>query len=63
MGTKFPACSLQDHEVRAYREIERQDMHKVLDDYVAFCLRMGVSHLTVSLPSMYPVNFGISSTL
>ncbi|PON92089.1 GPCR kinase [Trema orientale] len=42
MGTKFPASSLKDQEVRAYREIERQKMHKILDEYLVFCHRMGV---------------------
>ncbi|KAJ9171387.1 hypothetical protein P3X46_014766 [Hevea brasiliensis] len=42
MGTKFHASSLKDQEVRAFREIERQDMHKTLDEYLLFCRRMGV---------------------
>ncbi|XP_057435649.1 U-box domain-containing protein 33-like isoform X2 [Lotus japonicus] len=42
MGAKFPASSLKDQEVRAYREIERQNMHKTLDEYLRICQRMGV---------------------
>lgn len=42
MGTKFPASSLEPEEVRAYRELERQDMQKVLDKYLAICRHMGV---------------------
>ncbi|KAK3194787.1 hypothetical protein Dsin_026097 [Dipteronia sinensis] len=42
LGTKFPASSLKEQEVRAYRELERQDMQKVLDVYLAICRRMGV---------------------
>ncbi|CAI8613163.1 unnamed protein product [Vicia faba] len=42
MGAKFPASSLKEQEVRAYREIERQNMHKTLDEYVRICYRMGV---------------------
>ncbi|KAJ1408635.1 Rossmann-like alpha/beta/alpha sandwich fold [Sesbania bispinosa] len=42
MGAKFPASSLKEQEVRAFREIERQDMHKTLDEYLRICQRMGV---------------------
>ncbi|KAM6601120.1 hypothetical protein CsatA_020729 [Cannabis sativa] len=42
MGTRFPANSLKDQEVRAYREIEKQKMHRSLDDYLFICDRMGV---------------------
>ncbi|KAK9910410.1 hypothetical protein M0R45_034375 [Rubus argutus] len=42
MGTKFPASQMKDQEVRAYREIERQNMHKILDDYLRICRHMGV---------------------
>ena len=42
MGAKFPASSLKDQEVRAYREMERQNVHKTLDEYLRICQRMGV---------------------
>ncbi|KAK4849012.1 hypothetical protein QYF36_019742 [Acer negundo] len=42
LGTKFPASSLKEQEVIAYRELERHDMQKVLDQYLAICRRMGV---------------------
>ncbi|KAJ7962401.1 putative U-box domain-containing protein kinase family protein [Quillaja saponaria] len=42
MGTKFPASSLKEQEVAAYREIERQNMHKNLDEHLLICQRMGV---------------------
>ncbi|KAL5796164.1 hypothetical protein ACOSQ2_000984 [Xanthoceras sorbifolium] len=42
MGTKFPASSLKEQEVTAYRALEREDMKKVLDEYLAICQRMGV---------------------
>ncbi|KAM2280342.1 hypothetical protein ACFX1S_041075 [Malus domestica] len=42
MGTRFPASSLKDQEVRAYREIERQHMNKILDDYLCICRQMGI---------------------
>ncbi|KAM4094713.1 hypothetical protein ACB094_06G214800 [Castanea mollissima] len=32
LGTRFPASTLTEQEVRAYREIERQNMQKLLDD-------------------------------
>ncbi|XP_045788296.1 U-box domain-containing protein 33-like isoform X1 [Trifolium pratense] len=42
MGGKFPANALTRQEVKAYREIESQDMHKTLDSYLLICQRMGV---------------------
>ena len=45
VGAKFPASSGEDHEVKAYREIEKQNMHKILDDYLCICQRMGVTIL------------------
>ncbi|ONI23124.1 hypothetical protein PRUPE_2G170900 [Prunus persica] len=42
MGGWFPASSLKDEEVRAYREIERQNMNKILEDYFRICRQMGV---------------------
>ncbi|XP_061341300.1 U-box domain-containing protein 33-like isoform X2 [Gastrolobium bilobum] len=42
LGAKFPVSALKEQEVLAYREIERQDMHKTLDDYVLTCQKMGV---------------------
>lgn len=47
VGTRFPASSLKDQEVRAYREIERQNMNKILDEYLLLCRRMGVIFLLV----------------
>ncbi|TQE00512.1 hypothetical protein C1H46_013868 [Malus baccata] len=42
MGTKFPAHSLTNQQVRVHRETERQHMNKILDDYIRICLQMGV---------------------
>ncbi|KAG6663518.1 U-box domain-containing protein 33-like [Carya illinoinensis] len=42
MGTKFPASSMKEQEVRAYRKLERQNMQKILDDYLLICRQMGV---------------------
>ncbi|KAJ0113486.1 hypothetical protein Patl1_00456 [Pistacia atlantica] len=42
LGTKLPASSVSEQEVRAYREFERQEMHKNLDEYLLICQRMGV---------------------
>ncbi|XP_008232891.1 PREDICTED: U-box domain-containing protein 33 [Prunus mume] len=42
IGGWFPASSLKDEEVRAYREIERQNMNKILEDYLRICRQMGV---------------------
>jgi len=42
VGAKFPASALTEQEVKAYREIESEDMHKTLDIYLAICQKMGV---------------------
>ncbi|GMY09242.1 U-box domain-containing protein 33-like [Fagus crenata] len=42
MGTRFPASSLTELEVRAYRKIERKKMLKILDEYLRICRQMGV---------------------
>jgi len=45
VGTKFPASKLKEQEVRAYWEIERQEMLKMLDEYLFLCRKMGVKLL------------------
>ncbi|KAL2335977.1 hypothetical protein Fmac_010423 [Flemingia macrophylla] len=42
MGAKFRACALDEQEVQAYHENQRQDMHKTMDAYLSICQRMGV---------------------
>ncbi|GAU44028.1 hypothetical protein TSUD_349600 [Trifolium subterraneum] len=42
VGAKFPANASTRQEVKAYREIESQDMHKTLDSYLLICQKMGV---------------------
>ncbi|XAR63052.1 Non-specific serine/threonine protein kinase [Bertholletia excelsa] len=42
MGTKFLVSQLEEHQVRAYREIERKEMNKLLRDYSMICERAGV---------------------
>lgn len=42
MGTKFPVSSMKDQQVRAHWEVERQNMYKILDEYLLLCCRMGV---------------------
>ncbi|XWS77022.1 hypothetical protein CRYUN_Cryun01aG0227900 [Craigia yunnanensis] len=42
VGTNFPASKLKEQEVNAYWEIERQEMHKILDKYLLLCLQKGV---------------------
>ncbi|XP_050249613.1 U-box domain-containing protein 33-like isoform X2 [Quercus robur] len=41
MGTRFPASTLTKQKVRAYREIERQNMQQILDEYLLFCRKIG----------------------
>ncbi|CAI0470350.1 unnamed protein product [Linum tenue] len=42
MGAKFPASSLKEKEVRAFRDIERQEMYKILAEYLRLCRKAGV---------------------
>lgn len=41
MGGKFPVSKMKPQEVRAYRELERQTMHKILNEYLLICNRVG----------------------
>lgn len=48
VGTKFPVSQMEEQEVRAYREIEREDMHKLLQEYSMICEQAGVYFLLFS---------------
>jgi len=50
VGGRWPASSLQEQELRAYREIERQNMNKALIDYLSICRQMGVVYLLLPPP-------------
>ncbi|KAI4355079.1 hypothetical protein L6164_003887 [Bauhinia variegata] len=41
MGTRFRADSLQEQQVEAYRDGERKNMHKNLNEYLLICQKMG----------------------
>ncbi|XAR54055.1 Non-specific serine/threonine protein kinase [Bertholletia excelsa] len=42
LGTKMPASQLDDQRVKEFRESEKQNMHKLLDEYSVMCDRAGV---------------------
>ncbi|CAN1237184.1 U-box domain-containing protein 33 [Linum grandiflorum] len=42
LGAKFEASTLKEREVKAYRDIQRGKMHKVLAEYLRLCGRVGV---------------------
>ncbi|XP_010255340.1 PREDICTED: U-box domain-containing protein 33-like isoform X2 [Nelumbo nucifera] len=42
MGTKFPASKVKEQEVGAYRELEEQRMHNILNEYLVICINQGV---------------------
>ncbi|KAH7863818.1 hypothetical protein Vadar_022307 [Vaccinium darrowii] len=42
MGTKFPVSQMEEHQVKAYRQVERQEMNKLLQDYCTMCSSAGV---------------------
>ncbi|XP_011650749.1 U-box domain-containing protein 33 isoform X1 [Cucumis sativus] len=42
MGTKFPANSLEKEEVKAYHEFEKQNLPRVMNEYILYCLQEGV---------------------
>ncbi|KAL0538120.1 hypothetical protein IC582_027119 [Cucumis melo] len=41
LGTKFLASSMEEEEVNAYRELERQDANKILDVFLLLCHQAG----------------------
>lgn len=48
MGGKFPVSKLKDQEVKAHQELERQEMEKILDQYLLICRKAGVMFLLFS---------------
>ncbi|WOL06078.1 U-box domain-containing protein 33-like [Canna indica] len=42
LGGKFPASSLKQHKVDAYRVIERAKMHRSLNEYITICSQLKV---------------------
>lgn len=42
VGSEMPVSSVKEKKVREFREIERQDMHRILDEYLNICSKMGV---------------------
>nr|DAD47347.1 TPA_asm: hypothetical protein HUJ06_017284 [Nelumbo nucifera] len=42
VGAKFPASKVKEEEVRAYRQLERQKMHDILNEYLALCTNHGI---------------------
>uniref|UniRef100_A0A2N9ECZ7 RING-type E3 ubiquitin transferase n=1 Tax=Fagus sylvatica TaxID=28930 RepID=A0A2N9ECZ7_FAGSY len=42
MGAKVPASSLKEKIVRDHQELERQEMQKIMDEYLQICHKMGV---------------------
>ena len=42
VGTKVAIGRLQENQVNAYHENERQDMVKIIDKYIRVCERSGV---------------------
>ncbi|PIA49362.1 hypothetical protein AQUCO_01300291v1 [Aquilegia coerulea] len=42
MGGKFPANKLTELQVRAHRVLEKQKMHKMLNEYIFICAQLGV---------------------
>ncbi|XP_010670307.2 U-box domain-containing protein 33 isoform X1 [Beta vulgaris subsp. vulgaris] len=41
MGGKFPANQVGERELKAFREQESKQMHKLLDDYLQICAQVG----------------------
>ncbi|KAG5538373.1 hypothetical protein RHGRI_019075 [Rhododendron griersonianum] len=50
MGTKFPVSQLEAHHVRAHREVEREEMNKLLQIYKIKCSRAGQNEFVLVLP-------------
>lgn len=49
MGTKFSIDQLEEHQVKAYHDKERQETYKILDKYLLICGRAGVFSLILNL--------------
>lgn len=42
LGGRFPAHKLKEQEVRAFREFEKEQMHKMLNEYLFLCAQVEV---------------------
>ena len=42
VGGKFPVSQVGERELMAFREQERREMLRVLDDYLQICAQFGV---------------------
>ena len=42
VGMRFPASSLDEYQVKAYWKMERENMLKILDEYLLICRQIGV---------------------
>ncbi|KAL8170590.1 hypothetical protein V2J09_022394 [Rumex salicifolius] len=51
-GAKFPVNQLGEKEVISYHELERNKMHKSLDDYVQLCSKAGVNASKLSMTQL-----------
>uniref|UniRef100_A0A7N2MCY9 RING-type E3 ubiquitin transferase n=1 Tax=Quercus lobata TaxID=97700 RepID=A0A7N2MCY9_QUELO len=47
MGMRFPASSLDEYQVEAYWKMERENMLKILDEYLLICRQIGVQVVQV----------------
>lgn len=57
LGSKLPVSSVSEQEVRSYREFERREMQKSLDEYLLICQSMRV--LSFSFSSITHVLFNL----
>lgn len=48
MGGKFPASSLKQQQVNAYRMLEKEKMNKSLNDYITISSQLKVIHSMAS---------------
>lgn len=62
VGTKFLVSALDKQEVEAYWEIERQKMHKTLNEYILICQQMGVHLFLYLCPSICYINHYLFSS-
>lgn len=49
VGTVLPVSAVKEEKVREHRETEKQNMDKILDEYLQMCNQMGVIFLSFFL--------------
>lgn len=61
MGTKVAISRLEENHVKTFRELERQEMRKIIDKYIQICKRLGVCSVPFVFLKIFPPEIPLQS--